>query len=192
MVNFSYKFHLFSEGHKILKNLLNIYLSITLWEIRQQLLGWKSSWGWLCNRYFIKRSKEFYLRLIGRELFLWLEGDEGPWFESDDELLLLLFKSGLFPDKSGLFPDKSGFSGWSQICSSDGVGDVCLLLFEFSTEGFDEIFSEILLPAKLSPEVALPETEAPETEEAEAEAGWRFSTFSWAADKRFFREMGLG
>ena len=137
------------------------------------------------NRYFIKRSKEFYLRLIGRELFLWLEGDEGPWFESDDELLLLLFKSGLFPDKSG-------FSGWSQICSSDGVGDVCLLLFEFSTEGFDEIFSEILVPAKLSPEVALPETEAPETEEAEAEAGWRFSTFSWAADKRFFREMGLG
>ena len=52
----------------------------------------------------------------------------------------------------------------------------------------------ILLPAKLSlPEVALlPETEAPETEEAEAEAGWRFSTFSWDADKRFFREMGLG
>ena len=74
---------------------------------------------------------------------------------------------------------------------------MCLLLFEFSTEGFDEIFSEILVPAKLSPEVALPETEAPETEapeteEAEAEAGWRFSTFSWAADKRFFREMGLG
>ena len=68
---------------------------------------------------------------------------------------------------------------------------MCLLLFEFSTEGFDEIFSEILVPAKLS-EVALPETEAPETEEAEAEAGWRFSTFSWAADKRFFREMGLG
>ena len=64
---------------------------------------------------------------------------------------------------------------------------MCLLLFEFSTEGFDEIFSEILVPAKLSPEVALPETE-----EAEAEAGWRFSTFSWAADKRFFREMGLG
>ena len=70
---------------------------------------------------------------------------------------------------------------------------MCLLLFEFSTEGFDEIFSDwILVPAKLSPEVALPETEAPETEEAEAEAGWRFSTFSWAADKRFFREMGLG
>ena len=67
-----------------------------------------------------------------------------------------------------------------------------MLLFEFSTEGFDEIFSEILVPAKLSPEVALPETEAPETEEAEAEAGWRFSTFSWAADKRFFSEMGLG
>ena len=131
-----------------------------------------------------------YLRLIGRELFLWLEGDEGPWFESDDELLLLLlvFKSGLFPDKSGFSDSRFG----SQICSSDGVGDVCLLLFEFSTEGFDEIFSEILLPAKLSAEVALPETEAPETEEAEAEAGWRFSTFSWAADKRFFREMGLG
>ena len=54
---------------------------------------------------------------------------------------------------------------------------MCLLLFEFSTEGFDEIFSDwILVPAKLSePEVALPEMEAPETEEAEV--GWRFSRF---------------
>ena len=70
---------------------------------------------------------------------------------------------------------------------------MCLLLFEFSTEGFDEIFSEILVPAKLSAEVAeLPETEAPETEEAEADAGWRFSTFSWDEDKRFLNEMGLG
>ena len=114
------------------------------------------------------------LRLIGRELFLWLGGDEGPWFESDDELLLF---SG--SDSTWLFG--------SQICSSDELldKDVCLLLDGlFSMEEFDEI--SILLPATLSaPEVV---------EDAEAEAGWRFSTFSASADasNRFFRETGFG
>ena len=117
----------------------------------------------------LNQTVKINLRLIGRERVLWLEGDEDPGFESDDELL---FSGG---------SDSARFE--SQICSSDVFED--FLLDGFSEEEFDEISPEIeALPA---PEVV--------TGEPEPEDGWRFSTFSAAAAAaaiRFLRPIAFG
>ena len=103
---------------------------------------------------------------MGRERVLWLEGDDDPGFESDDELLI-----------SGSDSARFGFE--SQICSSDDVFDDFL-------DGFSE--EEEISPATLpAPDVV--------TGEPEPEDGWRFSTFSAAAEAaaiRFLRLIAFG
>jgi len=106
---------------------------------------------------------------MGRERVLWLEGDDDPGFESDDELLF-----------SG--SDSASFGFESQICSSDDV-----LFDDFLLDGFSE--EEEISPATLpAPEVVVV------TVEPEPDDGWRFSTFSAAAAAaiRFLRQIAFG